>query len=563
MDGKADAQLLRDYAEQADEQAFHELVIRYTDLVYSSALRQLSSPELARDVAQSVFTDLARKSREVAAKAANEASLAGWLFRSTRFAALNQLREDRRRLAHERQIMDQLDSSPESENEWDRIRPVLDEAIADLNEADRDALLLRFFKNCDFRAIGESLGVSDDAAQKRVSRALEKLRTGLASRGVTVTVAAIAAVLGANAVMSAPIGLASAFSASALAGAAAVSSATTATVANTIVMTTLQKIAIAAVLTVAVGAGIYQTKKVSDLRRDNQELQQTQEPLNQQIAALEKQRGEASNRVAALLEENEALKKKPTEVLKLRGEVGRLQDEKTTLGRKAALSKVTETPEARKFLRDTQKMGMGMMYAGFAKQTQLPDEKKNALNDLLADYVMDNVDLVTTVLRDKPDSAAEERMFAQLEAGLNGKVQSLLGADALPSYQNYTHDLAAMLTSEQFEGSLAGDQAEKDAKKSQLLNLMREETQTALSNAGLPADFQTVPILNFRNIASETEAEKNLALLDSIYASVEAHGGSFLSPDELKKFEDFRKQAINQSRMQLTMNRAMMAPIGQ
>src|SRR6185503_9585830 len=171
---KTDAQLLRDYAERADEQAFHQLVTRYTDLVYSAAVRQVNSPDLARDVAQSVFTDLARKSREVAEKAANEASLAGWLFRSTRFAALNQLRTERQRLAHERQIMDQLDLTPESDYDWDRIRPVLDEAIADLNDADRDALLLRFFKNRDFRAIGETLGMSDDAAQKRVSRALDK-----------------------------------------------------------------------------------------------------------------------------------------------------------------------------------------------------------------------------------------------------------------------------------------------------------------------------------------------------------------------------------------------------
>src|ERR1051325_4402534 len=220
MREKTDAELLRDYAERADEQAFHELVTRYTDLVYSAAVRQVNSPDLAGDVAQSVFTDLARKSREVAAKAAGEASLAGWLFRSTRFAALNQLRTERQRLAHERQIMDQLDLTPESNEDWERIRPLLDEVIADLNDGDRDALMFRFFNTRDFRAIGETLGMSDDAAQKRVSRALDKLRAEFARRGVATTATALAAMLSVNAVTAAPLGLGSTFSTAAVAGAA-------------------------------------------------------------------------------------------------------------------------------------------------------------------------------------------------------------------------------------------------------------------------------------------------------------------------------------------------------
>ena len=562
MHEKADAELLRDFAERADETAFCELVTRYTDLVYSAAVRQVNSPDLARDVAQNVFTALAGKAKEVAAKSSSEASLAGWLFRSTRFAALNQLRDDRRRLARERQVMDQLDSTPESEEHWERIRPILDEAMADLNEADRDALLLRFFKNRDFRAIGAELGVSDDTAQKRVSRALEKLRSEFARRGVTTTAAGLAAVLAANAVTAAPVGFAAAFSTAALAGAATLSTSAALTTVNTIAMTTLQKVVVSATLAAAIGAGLYQTKQVSTLRQEVRALQQQQEPLTRQIAALEQQRSDSSNLIAALSAENSAIKKSPSDLLKLRGEVGRLQEEKASISRTAALSKVTETPEARNFLREQQKVGMGQMYGKLAKDLGLAPEAREALNDLLADNVMENVDLITTVLRDKTSPADAERLFAELEADLTSKVQSLLKPEEFKEYQEYTRELTSLLIAEQFKGMLSGDDAERNAKKERLLQVAQAELRAALAKNGLPDDYQAVPILNFRNIAFEGEAEKSLKLLDDILGNIRGRGGDFLSEAELLKFDDFRKKAAENNRMVLGMNRAMMAPIG-
>jgi DNA-directed RNA polymerase specialized sigma24 family protein len=96
MQEKSDAQLLREYAEEGNETSFREIVTRHTDLIYSAALRQVSSPDLAGDVVQGVFTDLARKARLLMQTLTPDSSLLGWLYRSTRFAALNQLRDDRR-----------------------------------------------------------------------------------------------------------------------------------------------------------------------------------------------------------------------------------------------------------------------------------------------------------------------------------------------------------------------------------------------------------------------------------------------------------------------------------
>jgi RNA polymerase sigma factor (sigma-70 family) len=340
MHDKSDVQLLREYDENGDESAFREIVTRHTDLVYSSALRQAISPDLAQDIAQSVFTDLARKAQQLVKSLEHNASLLGWLFRSTRFTALNQLRDSRRRLARERQAMEILDSVPDSASEWESVRPVLDEAMADLSDEDRDALLLRFFKNQDFRAIGESLGVSDDAAQKRVSRATERLRAEFTRRGVTTTAVVLSTALSANAVAMAPAGLAATLASTALTG-TTIAAATTATVTKAIAMTTLQKTIIASILIAAAGTGIYQAHQASTLRSQLATLQQPA-PSDGQTQKLTRALNDATSQLAALRGDNERLNRDNLELLKLRGEVTQL--------RKAATESASTQADSREAL---------------------------------------------------------------------------------------------------------------------------------------------------------------------------------------------------------------------
>ena len=153
------------------------------------------------------------------------------------------------------------------------------------------------------------------------------------------------------------------------------------------------------------------------------------------------------------------------------------------------------------------------------------------------------------------------QVFAEADIGLQAKVQALLGDDGLEKYKDHTQNLINELTAAQVAGALSGDGPAKQAKREQIRKVMQEERTTALQNAGLPADFQLIPMLNFANIASESEGEQNLRLLDAIYASTAARSGSFLSPDELASFQTYRTNAINSSRMALTMNRNLMAPL--
>jgi RNA polymerase sigma factor (sigma-70 family) len=168
-----DYQLLLRYAGERSESAFAELVQRHIDMVYSAALRVgRGDTYLAEDVAQIVFTELARK----AATLPREILLAGWLYRTASFTAIKAVRSERRRRDREQTAIQMIDQNDQTESGGEQIAPDIDNALNQLNDADRDAIVLRFLHRCDFRAVAANLGVSEDAAQKRVSRALEKLR---------------------------------------------------------------------------------------------------------------------------------------------------------------------------------------------------------------------------------------------------------------------------------------------------------------------------------------------------------------------------------------------------
>jgi hypothetical protein len=203
-----------------------------------------------------------------------------------------------------------------------------------------------------------------------------------------------------------------------------------------------------------------------------------------------------------------------------------------------------------------------MIYKDFTNRVSIAPELNEKFVDLLADDIMENVDHVTAALRDGKSQQEIDQIFSAQEAALREKVQTLLGADAFTQYQDYTKNLASYLTAEQFKAQMTGEKEAKDAKSKQLYQLMQEETQAAITSAGLPADFQTMPILNFRNMASEEVGEQNLKLIDGIFERVGARAGSFLSPEEIQKFNEFRTKAINGNRMALMMNRNMMRPGG-
>jgi RNA polymerase sigma factor (sigma-70 family) len=301
----SDLDLVRQFAQENSQDAFGEIVRRHLDLVYSAALRQVRSPQLAEEVAQSVFADLARDAH----KLKSDTILTAWLYAVARRAAIDTVRRESRRQLRE-QIAVEMNDMNATADDWAQIAPLLDDAMAALDEADRTAILLRYFENKSLREVGDSLNISDDAAQKRVSRAVESLREFFSKQRLAIGAGGLAVLISANSVQSAPVELAGII--------LRVTLATTPIIG----MTIMHKILLGGMAAAAAAAGacaIHLQNQIGTLERQNASL-------NSQIAQLQQERDNAMNQLADLQQENKQSQADRMDLLRLRGEVTRLRN---------------------------------------------------------------------------------------------------------------------------------------------------------------------------------------------------------------------------------------------
>jgi RNA polymerase sigma factor (sigma-70 family) len=382
-----DSELLRQFARTNSEAAFAELVKRHVNLVYSAALRQMNGDEhLSKDVAQMVFTDLARK----ASSLSRRETLTGWLYTSAHFAATKIVRGENRRRDREEKFMREAISktAPDAsraealaETGWEKIRPTLDDAMHELNEADREAILLRYFENQPFAQVGAKFGLNENAARMRVERALEKLRGIFAKRGVT-TVAALASVISTNAVQMAPANLAATLTTASIVGAGT----GTFTLLKIMTATKLKLAFSALVVAGAATAFVIQHQTQEKLHANNA-------ILSQQLAQLQTDNESLSNRLADA-EDSKKLSENPNnELLKLRGEVGvlRRQAEEANEKTQIAEQKLTATLSVKaqfeahqaEIVNAAKILGLQMRVYANDHDNQFPT---NSLDELAADF---------------------------------------------------------------------------------------------------------------------------------------------------------------------------------
>jgi uncharacterized protein (TIGR03435 family) len=198
-----DHELLAEFARNGSETAFAALVTRHLGLVYSAALRFTDNPHHAQEIAQAVFIILARKAGQLSSRVV----LSGWLYQTARLTAANFIKGEIRRHHREQEVYMQSILNETDPLAWEKIAPLLDEAMGGLGETDRNAVVLRYFENKSAAEIGIQLRMNEETARKRVNRALEKLRKFFHQRGVASTTVVIAGTISANSVQAAPAGL--------------------------------------------------------------------------------------------------------------------------------------------------------------------------------------------------------------------------------------------------------------------------------------------------------------------------------------------------------------------
>jgi RNA polymerase sigma factor (sigma-70 family) len=447
-----DCELLRNYADHGDETAFATLVARKVNIVYSAALRQTGNDaQLAQEVTQGVFLDLARKARSLS----RHTSLTGWLHTSTRFAAAKAVRTQQRwqNRTRDAQAMHEIENSASDEPAWNQLRPVLDAALAELGERDREALLLRFFEECPLAEVGSKIGLSENSARMCVDRALEKLRLTLARRGVTSTAAALGLVLAQHAVTAAPAGLAAAATKSALAAAAgSVLTASTAgaKIFEIMAMTKLQAGVAAAIGIAAATAFFFE-------RQENEQLRAENTDVHREVAALRRE----NQRLARVATTTQSA---PTEASPSRtprgagfgGSHGKLMFSHAAEAAPIAL-KVDEKEMER--LMDIQRKGqLDARYGALFRRLNLSTEKTEQLKKLLLDR--------QNVARDVLHAGREQglglqemqanlpAMIEKTNAAVDETIRRLLGDESYAQYQNYQSTLPQRAIAEQLASRL-------------------------------------------------------------------------------------------------------------
>jgi RNA polymerase sigma factor (sigma-70 family) len=275
-----DRELLTEYATRNSEDAFRTLVERHAGFVYHTALRQVGNHHQAEEITQAVFIALARKAGSINANTV----LSGWLFRATRYAIANHLRSNTRRRRHEQEamLMQSLFQPGEAAAVSDQMTPHLNDALNKLSDKDREAVLIRFFQNKSHKEVAQMLGVSEDAAKVRVSRAMEKLRLIFSRQGIVAPAAVFVAALGACGAKAAPASLIASVSAVALAK-GATGSASTLTMAKCVLkLTTWAK----AKTAMAIGAGVMLAAGAASVI-----IKSVEAPMDNVVSQLERQTG--------------------------------------------------------------------------------------------------------------------------------------------------------------------------------------------------------------------------------------------------------------------------------
>jgi RNA polymerase sigma factor (sigma-70 family) len=280
-----DHELLRAFARDRSQEAFRQLVVRHLRLVYAAAHRIVRDPHLAEEVAQNVFTLLAQKAGEIVPPQV----VAGWLYNSTRHLAMHCVRSEQRRREREQTAV-AMNALSESDGDARFVAEHLEEALAELEPADRDALVLRYLDDRSLRDVGRELGVSEDAARMRVNRAMERVRAVFQRRGATVTAVGFAtAVTAASAAP--PAGLAVSVTSAVLAATASTA------VAQGVLMHwfTTKTALVATTAAVLAGGGTYLNQS-----RETARLEQSVAGLTQQQQAAQNDLEAAQAKINAL-----------------------------------------------------------------------------------------------------------------------------------------------------------------------------------------------------------------------------------------------------------------------
>ena len=182
-DDAEDVRLMR-LVSQGDTSAFEELIERHRALVAGTVARMLSSNSDVEDIAQQVFIRVWKSARRYVPRA----KFTTWLLKITRNLVFNELRRTKRH-AHvplqsepgveDPPLKDETNLAPDASLLETELQRTIEQAILQLPETQRMALVLRRYEQLSYEQIAEILDLSVPAVKSVLFRARSELRTRL------------------------------------------------------------------------------------------------------------------------------------------------------------------------------------------------------------------------------------------------------------------------------------------------------------------------------------------------------------------------------------------------
>ena len=536
-----DMELLRDYAMRHSEEAFTTLVTRHIDLVYSAALRHTRNHHQAQEITQAVFVVLARKAPSLNPRTV----LAGWLFQTARLTAANHVRGEIRRARREQEACMQFDPNDRDEDAWKHVTPILNEIIGGLREKDRDAVVLRFLQGKDYQQVAAALGATEEAAQMRVSRALEKMRNMFARRGVVLSATALGGAIAAQGTQAAPAGLAATIAAGAVHGTALGASTLTLTEGTLKIMAwTNAKVVIGASVVALLAVQHHQNAAQA------RELAAARQQLNGQaeaVAAEESRAQELEQQTAGILE-TESSQQKDLERLRARRKAGGQGGHSLASAHAPStlLAATLSDPDAREALRRQLFAAGRARLSPLIEGLKLDQQKAENLLGIGADWGLKNLEIAVAFTEGTLTAEAAVQAEADAERDATNQIRLLLGDAGFAGYEECQNEFPARTLVDQFNKQL-GPFPISAFQREALARVIEAEPPDVA--AGLAGDFTVRELVSPDGLDGRfaAQAESNQRMLQA--------AAEFLSPEQVESLR--LMQAANMSAQKRTVLRML------
>jgi hypothetical protein len=239
------------------------------------------------------------------------------------------------------------------------------------------------------------------------------------------------------------------------------------------------------------------------------------------------------------------------------GDVPAAKDDGAGFGK--MLSKMMQDPEMKKLMKAQQKVMVNQLYGPLAKKLAMTPEESDKFKDLIADNMASGAEKATSMFGggDSTNRTAAIEAMTASQKDFDDQMKSFLGDDRYAEYKSYQETVGERAQLNQFkQQNASGGNALNDQQTEQLLALMKEEKQSAVSRGDSVFSDSKDPA-KIQEMLAGGQTDKLLQGQEEINQRVYDRARDVLTPDQLSSFGAFQTNQLQMMRMGMTMAKQM------